>query len=57
MVVGKNDPTENKFNALQSAISGLLFALHELQIPLTPEQLAEVRGLLDANGFQGVTLG
>ena len=58
LVVGKDDPTsENKFNALQSAISGLLFALNELQILLTVEQLAEIRGLLDANGFQEITLG
>jgi hypothetical protein len=42
--------------AFQASISGVLAALNAVGQPLTVEQLAEVRGLLDNNGFESVLL-
>jgi len=42
--------------AFQSAINLLLTVLNAVGQPLTTEQLAEVRAILDANNFQVITL-
>lgn len=54
---GLNDPSNpNRLEAFKAATAGLIGTLNALQTPLTPEQLAEVRTLLDANGFKSVAL-
>ena len=45
------------FPAFQSAINLLLYVLGEAGQPLSVEQLASVRAVMDANNFQGITLG
>jgi hypothetical protein len=54
---GQSDPSNpSRLAALQAAVSAILSVLNALEIPLTSEQLAEVRGLLDSNGFEAVNL-
>jgi hypothetical protein len=55
---GQSDPSNpSRLAALQAAVSAILSVLNALEIPLTSEQLTEVRVLLDANGFNEITLG
>lgn len=42
--------------AFQASVSGVLAALNAINQPLTTEQLAEVRLLLDNNGFNSIQL-
>jgi hypothetical protein len=44
-------------NAFQSSVNGVLNVLNAIEQPLSPEQSAEIRELLDDNGFQSITLG
>jgi hypothetical protein len=58
IVQGQLDPSNpNRLAALQAAINAVLGVLVAINQPLTTEQLAEVRGLLDGNGFGSITLG
>jgi len=58
LLQGQSDPSNpSRLAALQAAVSAILSVLNALEIPLTTEQLAEVRGLLDGNGFNEITLG
>lgn len=52
----KNPDSEVAFDAFQSAINLLLYALGLVGQLLSAEQLAEVRGALDGNGFAGINL-
>jgi len=55
---GKADPANpNRLAAFQSSVSAVLMALNAVGLPLSEAMLAEVRGLLDANNFQSITLG
>jgi hypothetical protein len=44
------------FPAFQSAINLLMYVLMENQITLSTEQLQQVRGALDSNGFNSIQL-
>lgn len=44
------------YNAFQSAVQLLLYALGLAGQTLNVEQLAEIRGALDSNGFEGILL-
>jgi hypothetical protein len=58
IVQGQLDPSNpNRLAALQAAINAVLVVLTIIEQPLTTGQLAEVRGLLDSNGFESVSLG
>jgi hypothetical protein len=58
LVQGQLDPgNPSRRNALQAAINAVLGVLGEINQPLTTGQLTEVRGLLDDNGFESITLG
>jgi hypothetical protein len=58
LLQGQSDPNNpSRLAALQAAVSAILSVLNALEIPLTTEQLTEVRGLLDGNGFNEITLG
>jgi hypothetical protein len=57
LLQGQSDPSNpSRLAALKAAISAILSVLNALEIPLTTEQLTEVRGLLDTHGFGGITL-
>ena len=54
---GIDDPANpNKLAAFQASVSAVLMALNAVGLPLSEAMLAEVRGLLDGNGFQSVLL-
>jgi hypothetical protein len=58
LLQGQSDPSNpSRLAALQAAVSAILSVLSALEISLTTEQLTEVRGLLDENGFNEITLG
>jgi hypothetical protein len=46
----------NRLEAFQASVSGVLAALSAVNLTLTPEMLAEVRSILDANGFNSEVL-
>jgi hypothetical protein len=54
---GIRDPSDpDVIDAFKASVSGVLYALNAIELPLNSEQLLEVRGLLDANGFNDVQL-
>lgn len=54
---GQDDPANpNRIASLQASVYAVLMALNAVGIPLTTEQLAEVRSLLDGNGFNSIQL-
>lgn len=55
---GQDDPADpNSIASLQASVYAVLMALSAVGIPLSNEQLTEVRTLLDGNGFNDIQLG
>jgi hypothetical protein len=53
--VTEKEPTSfDRLAAFQASISGVLLAVNEVGLMLTNEMLAEVRQLLDDNGFNTI---
>jgi hypothetical protein len=54
---GMGDPSNpDRLAALQAAVFAVLDALNDASIPLSVEQVAEVRELLDSNDFEMIRL-
>lgn len=58
IIVGKQEPSNPaRLEAFKASVYGVLGTALALEIVITPEQLAEVRTILDVNGFNDVQLG
>lgn len=57
IIVGKLEPSNPaRFDAFQASVYGVLGTASALEMPIFPEQLAEVRTILDGNGFSSIQL-